>query len=71
MEGPFVGNGDSSIMFGPDPKVPTAAETARCAKRFGWIRADTVSMVKAPDAREAEGEARNRSVGRSKTSSLT
>jgi predicted RNase H-like HicB family nuclease len=46
MEGPFVGNGDSSIMFGPDPKVPTAAETARWAKWFGWIRTDTVSIVK-------------------------
>lgn len=45
MEGPFIGNGDSSIMFGPDPKVPTAAEIARCAKRFAWIRTDTVSMV--------------------------
>ncbi len=46
MEGPFIGNGDSSIMFGPDPKAPTPAETARCAKRFDWIRTDTVSMVK-------------------------
>jgi predicted RNase H-like HicB family nuclease len=46
MEGPFVGNGDSSIMFEPDPKVPTPAEIARCAKRFYWIRSDTVSMVK-------------------------
>ncbi len=46
MEGPFIGNGDSSIMFGPDPKVPTATEIARCAKWFGWIRMDSVSMVK-------------------------
>lgn len=45
-EGPFIGNGDSSIMFGPDPKVPTASEIARCAKRFAWIRMETVSMVK-------------------------
>jgi len=44
-EGQWLGNGDPTIMFGRDEVVPTKAEIASCAERFGWIRADTVSMV--------------------------
>lgn len=45
-EGQWLGNGDPTIMFGPDRKSPTPAEIKRCAERFRWIRTDTVSMVR-------------------------
>lgn len=51
-EGQWLGNGDPTIMFGPDEEVPTKAVIARCAERFRLIRSDTVSMVEdLPDGR--------------------
>jgi uncharacterized damage-inducible protein DinB/predicted RNase H-like HicB family nuclease len=44
-EGQWLGNGDPSIMFGPDAKTPAPTEIKRSAERWRWIRADTLSMV--------------------------
>jgi hypothetical protein len=44
-QGQWLGNGDPSIMFGPDRTAPSRAETARLADRFRAIRLGTVSML--------------------------
>ncbi len=44
-EGQWLGNGDPSIMFGPDRKTPTRADVQRCAERFNCVCADTASLV--------------------------
>jgi predicted RNase H-like HicB family nuclease/uncharacterized damage-inducible protein DinB len=61
-EGQWLGNGDPTVMFGPDRATPTEAEIARCAERFRAIREDTLSMVRGLPARRLSAKP---NVGRS------
>jgi predicted RNase H-like HicB family nuclease len=60
-QGQWLGNGDPTIMFGPDLVTPTRAETARLAARLVAIRVATVSMLEDLGPRELE---RKPAVGR-------